>query len=173
MGKSSDNLHSDFTPDSAPEWYCRVSGKEWGPLSTDGLQNIVRRGRLSPQDQVKNGENGDWVLAESIEGLFAEDEASQTTSEIAEKLLADDYQHPLWRSSGRTAAYRSRPVRAILRVFDFVITMLSVILNVGLSIVQPVFSSRIVLVIVGAVLLTLPQQVQPDGVSIPGITGRL
>src|SRR5437879_9472098 len=52
---------------SDPQWYYRARGKDWGPFSTEGLLELVERGRLSRQDQVKLGEEGEWMLAGDVE----------------------------------------------------------------------------------------------------------
>ena len=54
----------------ATEWYCRIMGQEMGPLSFDELIAVARWGRLSRNDTVRSGVNGNWVRAELVSGLF-------------------------------------------------------------------------------------------------------
>jgi hypothetical protein len=52
------------------QWFCRIMGEEWGPMSALELRTVARRGRLTRDDVVRNGFNGDWVRAEIVHGLF-------------------------------------------------------------------------------------------------------
>jgi len=54
----------------ASEWYCRIMGEEWGPLSTMELMAIARRGRLSRDDLVRRADCETWVRAELVRGLL-------------------------------------------------------------------------------------------------------
>jgi hypothetical protein len=56
--------------DMSTQWFCRIMGEEWGPMSALELYAVARRGRLTRDDVVRNGFNGDWVRAETICGLF-------------------------------------------------------------------------------------------------------
>lgn len=57
-------------------WYYRVLGEEFGPVSFDTVGELAQKGLLSPGDEVRDGEKGPWVAAESIVGLFPEPEDS-------------------------------------------------------------------------------------------------
>jgi GYF domain 2 len=52
------------------QWYCRIMGEEWGPMSSQELVAVARRGRLTRNDVVRRGANGTWVRAENVGGLF-------------------------------------------------------------------------------------------------------
>lgn len=52
------------------DWYCRIMGEEWGPMSSQELMAVARRGRLTRDDNVRRGLNGTWVRAEIVRGLF-------------------------------------------------------------------------------------------------------
>jgi hypothetical protein len=52
------------------EWYCRIMSDEWGPMSADELIAVARWGRLTRDDVVRKGPDGEWVRAENVEGLF-------------------------------------------------------------------------------------------------------
>jgi len=52
------------------QWYCRIMGEEWGPMSALELFAVARRGRLTRDDVVREGRHGDWVRAETVGGLF-------------------------------------------------------------------------------------------------------
>src|SRR5215213_3989590 len=54
----------------ATEWFCKIMGEEWGPMSAEELVAIARRGRLTRDDNVKRGNQGTWVRAEVVRGLF-------------------------------------------------------------------------------------------------------
>ncbi len=70
----------------ATEWYCKIMGDEWGPMSSQELMAVARRGRLTRDDNVKRGNQGTWVRAELVRGLFNSPPASATA--ITDRLAA-------------------------------------------------------------------------------------
>jgi hypothetical protein len=54
----------------ASEWFCKIMGEEWGPMSTMELLAIAQRGRLSRDDQVRRADSDSWVRAELVQGLL-------------------------------------------------------------------------------------------------------
>ena len=58
----------------AAEWYFRVMGAEFGPLSATELVEHAADGKIRPDTEVRKGE-GAWVPASKVAGLF--DRASQ------------------------------------------------------------------------------------------------
>ena len=58
----------------AAEWYFRVMGAEFGPVSTTELVEQAADGKIRPDTEVRKGE-GAWVPASRVAGLF--DKASQ------------------------------------------------------------------------------------------------
>ena len=52
------------------EWFCNIMGEQWGPMSSQELLAVARRGRLSRDDLVRRGVDGNWVRAELVKGLF-------------------------------------------------------------------------------------------------------
>ncbi|MGE0378327.1 MAG: GYF domain-containing protein [Planctomycetaceae bacterium] len=57
-------------PSKAERWYCRVYGKELGPVEVPLLRMMVEQGQLSQTDRVRREGEAKWVLADSIGGLF-------------------------------------------------------------------------------------------------------
>jgi len=45
----------------------------WGPMTAQELALVARRGRLTRDDLVRQGEKGTWVRAEIVAGLFNAD----------------------------------------------------------------------------------------------------
>lgn len=58
----------------AAEWYFRVMGTEFGPLSANELVERAADGKIRPDTEVRKGE-GAWGPASRVAGLF--DRASQ------------------------------------------------------------------------------------------------
>lgn len=63
-------------------WYYRVLGEEFGPVSFDTVGELAQKGLLSPNDELRDGEKGPWVAAESIVGLFPEPEEIRDLAEL-------------------------------------------------------------------------------------------
>ncbi len=59
----------------ATEWFCIITGKQFGPLSSKQIRTMAASGRLAPDDQVRRGADGSWVAASRVKGLFTEDGA--------------------------------------------------------------------------------------------------
>ncbi len=61
----------------AAEWYFRVMGTEFGPLTAPELVQKVSAGRITPETDVRKGD-GHWIAAAKVSGLF--DRAAQANA---------------------------------------------------------------------------------------------
>ncbi len=52
------------------QWYCQLDDVTSGPFTLEELQFLAERGRLSPEDRVREGVNGQWIPADSLAGVF-------------------------------------------------------------------------------------------------------
>ena len=59
----------------AAEWYFRVMGAEFGPISASELVEQAADGKIGPDTEVRKGD-GAWIPASRVAGLF--DRASQS-----------------------------------------------------------------------------------------------
>jgi len=50
--------------------YCRILGIELGPLSLAEIMQRARDGELSPDDDVRLGDDAEWIQAGTVVGLF-------------------------------------------------------------------------------------------------------
>ena len=62
----------------AAQWYCRIRGEETGPFDARDLKSIARSGQLLPENLVRKGAEGSWVVASKVQGLF-KDTPTKTT----------------------------------------------------------------------------------------------
>jgi len=60
----------------AADWFCEILGNELGPLSPKQLRTLVEKGKLSPDDRVRQGTGGAWVPAGRVKGLFPSADAA-------------------------------------------------------------------------------------------------
>ena len=69
----------------AAQWFCKIAGKEHGPLSAQQLVQLARARRLKPTDPVRKDKSA-WVAASNVQGLFpkADVVSSVTTGPGAE-----------------------------------------------------------------------------------------
>jgi len=72
----------------AGEWFCKVAGRERGPLNSAQLKSLANHGKLHPHDLVRQGTDGPWVPADRVKGLFP-DSASKQPLPVARPLDAD------------------------------------------------------------------------------------
>ncbi|MHB1038446.1 MAG: DUF4339 domain-containing protein [Pirellulales bacterium] len=70
------------------QWYCRLGGREVGPLSSQQLLAMSHKGQISPDTPVRQGETGSWVAARSVKGLFSETPKKAATRPPVAKPLA-------------------------------------------------------------------------------------
>jgi uncharacterized protein DUF4339 len=61
------------------DWYCKLAGDVVGPFSVDEVRFLKSRGKLAPDDEVRQGDAGDWVSVESV-GMFSGDAAAPSAS---------------------------------------------------------------------------------------------
>jgi len=61
----------------AIEWFCKISGKQVGPLSPQQLKLLADKGKLRPEHQVRQGANGSWFPAIRVKGLFFSSESGE------------------------------------------------------------------------------------------------
>jgi hypothetical protein len=55
----------------ADEWFVQRDGQNFGPFSSAQLKQMTTTGRVLPADLVTKGQDGRWVPASQIKGLFA------------------------------------------------------------------------------------------------------
>ncbi|HND53039.1 MAG TPA: protein kinase [Pirellulaceae bacterium] len=71
------------------QWYCKVAGKEHGPLTAQQLVGLVKSQQLKPTDLVRRHDSK-WVQAAKVKGLFPETPSSQQlTSSSSAEVTAD------------------------------------------------------------------------------------
>ena len=51
------------------QWYVRVQGKVYGPYSAARLKMMAEEGRIVGDTPVRQGETGQWIVAEKYKGL--------------------------------------------------------------------------------------------------------
>jgi hypothetical protein len=68
----------------AAEWYYRVMGAEFGPVSANELVEQAADRKISPDTEVRKGD-GAWVPASRVAGLF--DRASQSKGTTAKSAV--------------------------------------------------------------------------------------
>jgi hypothetical protein len=66
----------------AQQWFYKVMGQQFGPVSSAELRSLAQHGTISLDTLISNAPNGTWVLAENVNGLFlVSDETPQQISE--------------------------------------------------------------------------------------------
>ncbi len=69
-------------------WYVEHNGKVVGPATSTQLKQLASSGRISRETKVRLGEDGDWVSAASVQGLWTQVVAIKPSIEqIAEQAL--------------------------------------------------------------------------------------
>jgi hypothetical protein len=87
------------------QWFCRIMGELWGPMSALELFAVARRGRLTRDDVVREGLHGDWVRAETVGGLFDGSHSAAASRRIT---FSPNGRHSLRPASRSLGAARER-----------------------------------------------------------------
>lgn len=53
------------------DWYLKIANKEVGPLSSQQLKTMAKKGQLGPEDLIRQGNGGPWVAAGRVKGLLS------------------------------------------------------------------------------------------------------
>jgi hypothetical protein len=60
----------------AADWFCKIDGNKVGPFTPQQLKTIVAKGQLRPEHLIRRGNEGAWVPAGRVKGLFPEQSAT-------------------------------------------------------------------------------------------------
>lgn len=63
-------------------WYVQHNGKTVGPVSAAKLRQLAEAAKISPKTRIRPGEDGDWVNASRVKGLFPSDAATKPRREL-------------------------------------------------------------------------------------------
>lgn len=61
-------------------WYYQIMGEEIGPLDANRMRQLAHEGTIAPDTPVRKGDNGRWVMATSVKGLFSEHSKTESES---------------------------------------------------------------------------------------------
>ncbi len=64
------------------DWYCKLLGETSGPFSLEELRFLKDRGKLSADDELRQGPTGPWAAAGSIETLFQDSATAGDTDQL-------------------------------------------------------------------------------------------
>ena len=62
----------------ANEWYFQAKGRRFGPISAGLMRQQVEAGRIVPETLVRKGDEGKWIAATKVRGLFDSDESDES-----------------------------------------------------------------------------------------------
>ncbi len=63
-------------------WYVEHNGKPVGPATSSQLKKLAQAGKINRKTRVKLGDDGDWVRAAKVQGLFASTEIARPKQEL-------------------------------------------------------------------------------------------
>jgi hypothetical protein len=62
------------------DWFCKIDGKKHGPLNGQQLKTAVAKGQIKAEHLVRRGQEGPWLPAGKVKGLFPEGTAGPQQS---------------------------------------------------------------------------------------------
>jgi len=66
----------------ASDWYLKIADKEVGPLSSQQLKVMARKGQLTADDLIRQGSAGAWVPAGRVKGLLTTGDSDSSDSTV-------------------------------------------------------------------------------------------
>jgi len=66
----------------AAVWFCKMSGKELGPITSEQLRALIDKGRLRAEHLVKQGPDGRWVTVEQVMAQSTQDDSPWAAEDI-------------------------------------------------------------------------------------------
>jgi S1-C subfamily serine protease len=60
----------------AAQWFYQIMGEQFGPVEPEELRRLAAGGVIGPGTLVRQGGDGQWILAEYLRGLFAQSAAA-------------------------------------------------------------------------------------------------
>ena len=96
----------------AKNWYIRHKGKVVGPATSAQLKQLAVTGKITPESEVRLGEDGEWVRASSVQGLWTQLATTKPVIEVASREIAPAHA-PTYPASNPIAPVRHpTPVRS-------------------------------------------------------------
>lgn len=77
------------------DWYVKIADKEVGPLSSQQLKIMAKKGQLGAEDLIRQGDNGPWVPAGRVKGLVPQAGAEVSDSTITALPMAKPLEGPV------------------------------------------------------------------------------
>jgi uncharacterized protein DUF4339 len=98
------------------QWYCQLQGLTSGPFTKEEVKFLALRGKLSQNDRVRKGTEGEWVRADSLKGLFEETPrpAARTPNRVVSPLVTPRMP-PVDQPDGQTETLPSNDIRGSIR----------------------------------------------------------
>jgi hypothetical protein len=72
------------------DWYVLLSGVVAGPYDASDVKRMGENGTIRPQDYVRKGKDGKWIIATKVKGLFPDDAKAIPAESNAEKPKQND-----------------------------------------------------------------------------------
>jgi TM2 domain-containing membrane protein YozV len=70
-------------------WYVRRKGRVLGPATSPQLKNLATSGKITRDTEVRLGEDGEWVAASSVQGLWPQPEKTKPiTLDVVTRAIA-------------------------------------------------------------------------------------
>jgi hypothetical protein len=96
----------------ASDWFCRIADTEIGPLSAQQLKAMAVKGRLTPEDEIRRGTDGEWNPAGAVTGLFPQADSSAAWADTAEIPTGAAKKTPAAKPAAKPKLVAARPIRA-------------------------------------------------------------
>lgn len=63
-------------------WYLKHNGKTAGPVTSSQLKQLAAQDKITPQTRLRTGDDGDWIRASKVKGLFPSTKIVNRNNEV-------------------------------------------------------------------------------------------
>ncbi len=90
-------------------WYCLIGDKEYGPFSSERIQSLVQKGKLTRDHSVRTSTDTQWTPASDIPGLFPSEEPKAAAPKTAPPKAKPPASPPPAKARPPVAAETTKP----------------------------------------------------------------
>ena len=88
-------------------WHYQVMGETIGPLTSKQVRELAKNGTITRDTLLRNREEGKWVLADRVKGLFKEPHPEMTDIRLSTAIINSEKEshttskRPIWANAQR------------------------------------------------------------------------
>lgn len=97
-----------------PQWFVRKGDKTHGPFTSHQLKQLAGQSKIGPETKVRRGNDGQWVAAQKVKGLFPTKPATEvmTAPKTQSPVVAESHPVPAQSAPNAIIPAQATPIAA-------------------------------------------------------------